>query len=332
MSKEKTDIGDRQQVEKPTQMHAIQYDHYGPPEVLQMRTTPIPELRPGHVLIRVMASSINAADVAFRSGKLKLLTGRKFPRGAGFDFAGDVVAVGSAVEGLQVGDSVWGFVRPSVTGSAADYVVAPITSVSRRPRTIDAVEAAALSGAGAAAVGVLRDAAQVKSGERILIRGAAGGFGTVAVQVALALGGRVTALLSAKDRDAILNLGAEEAFDYHTTDPRDLGTFDVVIDTVGKNLSAYRRLLAPGGRMLTIAIGGLGDILYVALSTVFGSHRVRFVQKPPTRELLTSLTEFVDNKAVKPVIDSIYPLDDIVGAHRAQEAGKGFGKRVVRLI
>lgn len=331
MSQDQTNSGNHLQGEK---MRAVQYDHYGPPEVLQVRMVPIPKVQPGHVLVRVLASSINAADIAFRSGKLKLLTGRKFPRGAGFDFAGNVVAVGGDVENLQVGDSVWGFlnVRQNATAAAADYVVAPITNVSLNPRTIDAVAAAALSGVGASAIGVLRDEAQVKAGERVLIRGAAGGVGTAAVQVALALGGRVTALVSAKNIDQIRNLGAEKAFDYHTTDPRDLGTFDVVLDTVGKDLPAYRRLLAPKGRMITLIFGGLGDAVYILASTVFGTRRVRFVQKPATGELLASLTEFVENETVKPIIDSTYALEEIIAAHRAQETGKGFGKRVVRLV
>lgn len=335
MNKEQATSGSHQRVEKPTEMRAVQYDQYGPPEVLQIHMVPIPEVQPGHVLVRVTASSVNAADVEIRSGKLKLLTGRKFPRGVGFDFVGDVVAVGSDVQDFQIGDGVWGFLNERkriATAATADYVLAPVNRVSLRPRTIDAISAAALPGVGGAAIGFLRDEAQVKPGDRVLIRGAAGGVGTAAVQVALALGGRVTALVSAKDIDAIRNLGAQEAFDYHTTNPHDLGTFDVVLDTVGKNLRPYRRLLAPGGRMIAAIIAGPGDAAYVLASTVFGTRRVRFVQKLPDHDLLASLAEYVDNKTVKPVIESTYLLEDIVAAHRAQEVGKGFGKRVVRLI
>ena len=92
------------------EMRAAQYDAYGPPEVLRVRTVAVPSLRPGHVLVRVAASSLNGADIAVRSGKLKLVTGRKFPRGAGFDFAGEVTETAADVTGLAAGDQVWGFV------------------------------------------------------------------------------------------------------------------------------------------------------------------------------------------------------------------------------
>jgi NADPH:quinone reductase-like Zn-dependent oxidoreductase len=121
------------------------------------------------------------------------------------------------------------------------------------------VEAAALSGTGASAIGVLRDAVGLRPGERVLARGANGGVGTAAVQVARALGGRVTALAGAPHLDRVRDLGAEQAFDYHTASPRDLGRFDVIVDPVGRNMRPYRRLLAPGGRMAAMAIGSPGD-------------------------------------------------------------------------
>jgi NADPH:quinone reductase-like Zn-dependent oxidoreductase len=193
------------------EMRAVQYDSYGPPEVLKVRTVPVPELKPGHLLVRVAATSINGADTAVRAGKLKLVSGRSFPRGAGFDFAGTVVEVAGDVTGLVAGDEVWGFVdavrNPGPSGAAAEYVLAPAKVTALRPRTVSAVEAAALSGVGASAIGVLRDAVRLQAGERVLVRGANGGVGTAAVQVACALGGRVTALASARHLDRLLILG-----------------------------------------------------------------------------------------------------------------------------
>ncbi|HYB87908.1 MAG TPA: NAD(P)-dependent alcohol dehydrogenase [Streptosporangiaceae bacterium] len=316
-------------------MRAAQYDAYGPPEVLRIRTVPVPQLRPGHVLVKVAASSVNGADTAARAGKLKLVTGRSFPRGAGFDFAGQVTEAASDVTGLAAGDEVWGFAdatrNPGPSGAAAEYVLAPAKRTALRPRSVSAVEAAALSGTGASAIGVLRDAVRLRSGERVLVRGANGGVGTAAVQVARALGGRVTALASVPHLDRLRDLGAEQAFDYHSADPRDLGRFDVIVDPVGKNMRPYRRLLAPGGRMAAMAIGSPGDIAYLLASAVHGSRRVRFVQAPPTAELLTALTGYVDGKSVTPVIDSVYPLDDIAAAHRSLEKSGGFGKRVIQV-
>jgi NADPH:quinone reductase-like Zn-dependent oxidoreductase len=319
-----------------SEMRAAQYDGYGPPEVLQVRTVAVPRLRPGHVLVRVAASSVNGADITVRGGKLKLVSGRKFPRGAGFDFAGEIIEAAGDVTGLAAGDQVWGFLdrvrNGGPSGAAAEYVLAPAGGTSQRPRTVSAVEAAALSAVGASAVGVLRDAVRLQAGERVLVRGANGGVGTAAVQIARALGGRVTALASAGHLDRLRDLGAAEAFDYHVTSPGDLGRFDVVVDPVSRNMRAYRRLLAPGGRMAAMAIGSPGDLAYILASRIHGGRRVRFTQSPPTATLLTALASLVDDKSINAVIDSVYPLDDIAAAHRSLEKSGGFGKRVVQVI
>lgn len=317
------------------EMRVAQYDFYGPPEILRVRTVPVPGLRPGHVLVRVAASSINGADIAVRSGKLKLVTGRSFPRGAGFDFANQVVEAAGDVTGLAAGNEVWGFVNgtrnPGPSGAAAGDVLAPAQGTALRPRTISAVEAAALSGVGASAIGVLRDHVRLRPGERVLVRGANGGVGTAAVQVARALGGRVTALASAPHLDRLRDLGAEQALDYHAVSPRDLGRFDVILDPVSRNMRPCRRLLTRGGRMAAMAIGSPAGIAYLLASRVHGSRRVRFVQSPATAALLTDLAGYVDAKSVTPVIGSVYPLDDIAAAHRSLETSGGFGKRVIQV-
>jgi NADPH:quinone reductase-like Zn-dependent oxidoreductase len=317
------------------EMRAAQYDTYGPAEVLRVRDVPAPRLRAGHVLVSVGASSINGADVAVRAGKLKLLTGRTFPRGAGFDFAGEVVEAAADVTGLAAGDHVWGFVdgtrHPSPSGTAAQYVLAPAEDTVLRPRTVGAVEAAAISAVGASAIGVLRDHLRLQPGERVLVRGANGGVGTAAVQVARALGGHVTALAGPAHLDRLHDLGAENAFDRHVIDPRDLGRFDVIVDPVSRNMAPYRRLLTRGGRMGAMAIGAPADLAYLLVSGIHGSRRVRFIQSPATGPLLAALAGYVDTKAVVPVVEAVYPLEDIAAAHRAQEQGDGFGKRVVQI-
>ena len=204
-------------------MRAAQYDAYGPPEVLRVRTVPVPRLRPGHVLVRVAATSVNGADIAVRSGKLKLLACRSFPRGTGFDFTGTVAEAAGDVTGIAVGDDVWGFldgIRQGPPLRRPASLLAPAARTSLRPSAIGAIEAAALPGVGAATIGVLRVAVGLRPGERVLVRGANGGVGTAAVQVARALAGRVTALAGARHLDRLRDLGAAEAFDYQATDPR----------------------------------------------------------------------------------------------------------------
>ena len=289
-------------------------------------------MKPGHVLVRVAATSVNAADTAVRAGKLKLVSGRSFPRGAGFDFAGTVTEAASDVTGLAAGDEVWGFVNavrnPGPSVGAAGYVLAPAGGTALRPRTVSAVEAAAV---GASALGILRDHLQLQAGERILIRGANGGVGTAAVQVARALGGQVTALASAQHLDRLRDLGAQQAYDYQVTSPGDLGRFDVILDPVSKNMAPYRKLLTKKGRMAAMALGSPADLAYLLASRVHGSRRVRFVQSPATGPLLAGLAGYVEDKSVTPVIEAVYPLDDIAAAHRSLEKSGGFGKRVIQV-
>lgn len=276
-----------------TEMRAAQYDAYGPPEVLHIRTIPVPALKPGHVLVRVAATSVNAADTAVRAGKLKLVSGRSFPRGAGFDFAGTVAEAAGDVTGLAAGDEVWGFINavrnPGPSAGAAGYVLAPAAGTAPRPRTVSAVEAAAVGAVGASALGILRDVVRLQPGERVLIRGANGGVGTAAVQVARALGGQVTALASAPHLDRLRDLGAQHAYDYHVTSPADLGRFDVILDPVSKNMVPYRKLLTKTGRMAAMALGSPADLAYLLASGVHGGRRVRFVQSPATGPLLADL-------------------------------------------
>ena len=315
-------------------MKAVQYDSYGPPDVLKIRDVKTPTVQPGHVVVRTVASSVNAADVLIRSGKLRLLSGGAFPRGTGFDFTGEIVEVAKDVAGFSVGDAVWGFVNTGVRqgpiATTAEYVQAPASAVARRPRSLDPIQAAALPGAAGAALAVLRLDARVRKGERVLVRGASGGVGIAAVQIAHAMGAHVTALVRDNQIERVRAIGAHEAFDYRATTPEALGRFDVILDPVAKNLRGFRRLLNPGGRMLTTTIGGIREVPYWLFSVVFGRSRVRFVSRPPPGAILAELTQLVEAGTIAPVVERVYAMDEIAEAHRSLEAGGGFGKRVIR--
>lgn len=315
-------------------MRAARYDRYGPPEVLYVGTVPRPVAGPGEVVVRVHATSVNGGELSGRAGKLKLVTGRKFPQGTGVDIAGEIAEVGSSVRHLAVGDRVWGAMPHLRFGAAAEYVAVRPRQLSYAPEGIDLVRAAALPGVGTTAITALRDKIGLMSGERLLVRGAAGGVGSVAVQLGHALGAHVTALAGAKTLDLVRELGADEAHDYRTTGPAALGPFDAVLDTVGTELGAYRRLLAPGGRMVGIAfdtdrpLSSLGSIL---LSTVHGARRVRIFTGNPLHQLFADLAAYVENGAIRPVVDTVHPLSDIAQAHRAMEAGGVRGKHVIQV-
>ncbi|MFC8827971.1 NAD(P)-dependent alcohol dehydrogenase [Streptomyces sp. NPDC057137] len=316
-------------------MRAALFDRYGPPEVLYEGKVPVPEVRPGEVLVRVHAATVNGGELAGRAGKMRLVTGRRFPQRTGLDFAGEIVEVGPSVTGPREGQKVWGLLGRSTFGSAAEYVTVRPRQLALAPGNLTPVEAASLLVGGTTSITALRDKAGLRPGERLLVRGASGGVGSVAVQIGKLFGAHVTALAGANSRDFVLGLGADDVFDHRTTDPSALGTFDVIMDTAGTQHPAFRRLLAPGGRMVAIAFDVeniAASVTYILRSTVRGSGRVRFFSGNPRHALFAELTRYAESGDIRPVVDTVHPLADVAAAHRALEAGGVRGKHVVQVV
>jgi NADPH:quinone reductase-like Zn-dependent oxidoreductase len=314
-------------------MKATQIFSYGTPDVLAVTEVERPEAGPGQVLIAVAASSVNGHDALLRSGAMKIVSGRRFPIGLGLDFAGVVAATGPGVDGISVGEPVWGTVHPRekhAIAGAAEYVVVAADRVGPVPAGLSAVQAAALVVPGITALATLRRATHLTAGETVLVRGAAGGVGAAAVQLAHAFGGRVTALARTRHAAALTGLGAERVLDYRETSPEEAGRFDVIVDTVGTDLARYRRRLTKGGRMVTVGLSGPA-IAAIAASTVFGSRRIRTFSADPRTAQLAELAEQVASGAIVPLIGGVHPLADIASAHRAFDSGGVLGRQIVRV-
>src|SRR4051812_28410798 len=186
-------------------MRAAQFHSYGTVDTIAVSIVPIPKPSNGEILVRVHATTVNGGESAARQGKLRLLSGSRFPKALGIDFAGEVAQVGDGVSDVAVGDRVWGVlaairlvVQQQPLGSASDYVVVEADRAAAMPTTVDFVDAATIL-VGTTAVTALRDVAKVQPGERVLVRGGTGGVGAIGVQLAAAMGGRVTALVSARN-------------------------------------------------------------------------------------------------------------------------------------
>lgn len=312
-------------------MKAAQITGYGAPDVLRVNDVDRPAPGAGEVLVSVEASSVNGHDVIVRAGELKMVSGRRFPIGAGLDFAGVVVETGAEVESHRVGDRVWGMVHPRqrhTTAGAAEYVVVPADRIAPAPAGLSPVDAASLVVAGVTALIALRDSVRLAGGERVLVRGAAGGVGTAAVQLAHAMGGHVTALARDRHAQLLTGLGADEVLDYGSTTSDRIGPFDVIVDTVGSELHCYRGRLAKGGRMVTVGLSAYA-LAAIAASSVYGSRRIRTFSAHPDSAVLRDLTGHVASGALRPVVDSVYPLADIAAAHTAFERGGAVGKHVI---
>ncbi|MYW01764.1 NAD(P)-dependent alcohol dehydrogenase [Streptomyces sp. SID3343] len=314
-------------------MRAALFDRFGPPEVLYIGKRPIPTRTPENVLVRVHVTGLNGGELLDRAGKTRLVTGRTFPKASGIDFVGEVAEVGASVTGVREGDRVWGLLGRR-TGSLAEYVAVSPRRIAPAPANLTPVQAASLLAGGATSVTALRDKAAVKPGERLLVRGGSGGVGSVAVQLGKLMGAHVVALAGANNLDFVRGLGADEALDYRTTRLSELGRFDVVLDTVGKQQAGFRRLLAPGGRMVAVTFDfdrPLAGLAAVLASTVHGTGRIRVFSGNPDTELLTEVTRHAERGDIVPVVDTVHPLDRIADAHRALAAGGVRGKHIIRI-
>jgi NADPH:quinone reductase-like Zn-dependent oxidoreductase len=237
------------------QFKRIQYHQYGGPELLRLESVDVPAPGKGEVLVRVRAAAANPIDWRVRSGDAKLMTGRRFPRGLGNDFAGIVEAVGAGVSRLRAGDEVLGAGTLRTSGAFGELVVAPEKQVVKKPAELSYEQAAALPTVGVAALQCLVDRGKLKAGQSVFITGCLGGVGRAAVQVALSHGASVagscrdTAFEDAK----ALGVTTVVGFDFDAGDLA--GRFDLVFDTAGTlPIKVARTLLKPGGRILDINV------------------------------------------------------------------------------
>ena len=200
-------------------MKAIIYSKYGPPDILQYQETDKPVPRDNEVLIKVVAASINAADLGMLKGKpfvVRFFSGLLKPKNKilGSDIAGVVESLGNKVSLFQVGDEVFGDIYDSGMGGYAEYVCADEKLLVHKPSNITYKEAASIPIAGVTALQGLRTKGHIQKGQKVLINGASGGVGTFAVQIAKCLGAEVTAVCSTRNIEIIQKLGADHVIDY----------------------------------------------------------------------------------------------------------------------
>ncbi len=256
-------------------MLRIQYCRYGGPEELRLDDVDFVEPKGSQVCVRVMAASVNPMDWVIRRGQVKAMTGSRFPRGLGHDFAGVVEAVGPAVTRLKIGDEVLGFTGLKEAGTFAEFAITDEANAYLKPRALSFEVAAALPIVGATAWTGLFDKAKLRPGQSVFVTGCLGGVGRAATQLALRRGAIVSGNCSAAGRDEALALGIKQVFDYRNFDTGAVqDRYDVVFDTAGTlSLTQYDALLKPGGVALHIVITAakmIRSLLSSRHRTVFG--------------------------------------------------------------
>ncbi len=321
-------------------MKAIVQVGYGGPDVLALRDVEMPRVEGRGVLVRIHAASVNALDWHTTRGMPYLIRGVEGLRSPrhdvrGVDLAGRVEAVGSEVEDFQPGDEVFG----GTNGSFAEYTVTTPDRLALKPARLAFEQAAPLHVAGLTALQGLRDKAELRAGQRVLVHGAGGGVGTFAVQIAKWLGAHVTAVTRTESVELVRSLGADEVIDHRSEDFTRRGErYDALFDVGGNRpLADCRRALtehgilvavgAPPGRWLAPAT----RLLAAAASSPFVSQRLVPFMSRNDAEGLVLLGELAEAGKIRPVIDRRYPLAEAAEAIRYVGEGHPQGKVVVQV-
>ena len=306
---------------------------YGQPGSLQFGEMPEPILQKNGLLVTVKAVSVNPVDWKIRQGILKLIQGSKFPRIIGSDFAGIVKEVAPGIDNFKAGDRVYGAI-PAFSGKPG--ALAEIANVNQKnvramPDWLSFEEAASLPIAALTALNGLRRCSVLK-GTRVLVNGATGGVGHFGVQAAKAIGAHVTATCSAGNTDLAIELGADEVFGYSRDNTISMGIqFDAILDAWGKmEHKEIYRLLKPEGVY--------ASPLYMPW-TIFPASwvRIRFGRKMTSSNMRTrpedydELEALIEQKKLKPVIESEYPLEKSSEAFDKAEFGKPRGKVIIKV-
>jgi NADPH:quinone reductase-like Zn-dependent oxidoreductase len=311
-------------------MKAAVYTKYGSPDMLQVKESAMPSPSGNEVLVRVKATSVNAADLDLLKGIFIVrVSGPWKPVYPilGSDIAGRVEAVGPGVNSLEVGDDVYGDLTNHGFAAFAEYRCIPEDALAPKPPSLSFEEAAAVPSAGGVALLNLTARKAIQPGERVLINGAGGGMGTFAIQIAKSFGALVTGVDRGSKSETMRSVGADYVIDYTCEDFTENGLYyDYILDVAAhRSIFHYKRILSPSG--IYIVVGGSTKTILQAL--VFGGRKMGMTLAYPTTKTLTSLTELIETGHVRPLIDRTYPLNEIAEALRYLDSGKAMGKVVI---
>ena len=319
-------------------MHAIVYSKYGPPDVLRLEEVEKPVPKDHEILLKVRAASVNPLDWHFMRGTpylVRIMTGLRKPKvmRLGVDVAGQVEAVGKDVTQFKPGDEVFGTCR----GAFAEYVCSREPELVLKPENITFEQAASVPIAAFTSLQGLRDKGHLQPGQKVLVNGAAGGVGTLAVQIAKAFGADVTGVCSTRNLELVRSIGADRAIDYTQEDFTKSGQrYELLFDLIGNHsLLARRSVLTPQG-ICVMAGGptgrwkmGLARGIRAYVLSMFASQKLVTCLAKANKADLTSIFELMKTGKVTPVIDRRYSLSEVPAAIRYLETGHARGKVVI---
>ncbi|WP_297762897.1 NAD(P)-dependent alcohol dehydrogenase [uncultured Muriicola sp.] len=325
-------------------MKAFIYKKYGPPDVLQLVEIPEPVPKPDEILVKVMATSVNRTDCANLRAKpaiMRLSMGLFVPKNPilGTEFSGEIAAVGKDISQYEVGQRVFGFADSGIKSYAEYLVLSPKNAFSLIPKDLTYEQAAGCIEGAHYAYNMINKMT-LQNGDRVLINGATGGIGTAALQLLNYLGMQITAVCNTKNIHLAKSLGAEHIIDWEqenfTTSPF---KYQAILDTSGKStFGVCKSLLLPGGTYISSELGPWSQNLFYSLTTALvgaipftGGKKVKFPYPPDIMRTIRLLKSLIEEDHFSPVIDRVYPFEQIPEAFRYVEKGHKTGNVVVSL-
>jgi len=314
-------------------MKAVLINEYGPGTVMSIEEVDRPTAEGKLVLVEVYASSVNPIDWKIRNGEMEARYGQGFPKILGCDLSGKVLEVGPEVTKYKPGEAVFSRSDQIPGKTYAEFAVIGEDALARKPRSISHMEAAAMPLATITAYQGLKYCGQIQTNDRILIIGASGGVGTYAIQLAKSMGAHVTAVCSGTNADLVKELGADEVIDYTCQDVFVPGTtYDAVYDVVGSySLEKARNSLTPKGVYMTLVPTDSDIEFFIHGKTERQNGHGYFVICTPDGKDLEEIANLSEAGSLRTVIDSVFPLDEIVAAHERSETLRARGKIVLRV-
>jgi len=319
-------------------MKAIGWTTYGDPEVLKLIDIEKPRPKNSEVLIRIHATAVTTGDCRLRGIKvpfgMKFLTRLVFgitkPRKLipGMDFAGEVESIGNKVDMFSKGDRVFGTTGMDLGANAEFTCIDESKAIIKIPDSLSYENAVSFIFGGLTAVYFLSDKVKIKAGDSVLVNGASGSVGTASIQIAKYYGAEVTGICSSKNHDLVKSLGADKVIDYKKENFYENGeTYDFIIDTVGNlSFSKCRRSLNMSGKAILIN-AGLGTIFQSLINK-----KLICGVAAESKASLSLLIELVNSEKLTPVIDSVYPLENTVEAHRYVDIGHKKGNVILTTV
>jgi NADPH:quinone reductase-like Zn-dependent oxidoreductase len=296
-------------------MHGVRQHPPGGPASVVYEQLERPEPGPGEALVRVHAAAITRGELDWPASRL--------PAVPSYELSGVVASLGPGADGVEVGEAAYALNDFDREGAAADYTIVPVAFLAPKPRNLDHVESAAIPLAGLSAWQGLFVHGQLTEGQRVLVHGAAGGVGHLAVQLARSRGANVVGTASAANAAAVLALGAEKVVDHSSERFEDaLDAVDLVFDTAGgERLERSPAVLRPGGRLVSVAAepperSGIVSTYFVV---------------EPDRDQLVELARLAEQGELRPVIGEVVPLVDARSAFERSERDRRPGKIVLRV-